>query len=244
MKRLKFKKPFNGFGNALKLIPEGYRTEGNEFEMTDGKENYRMKWEDGKASILNASDKSVVNEDINRLKELMGYKPETTLGLVEGEDRVKESLLLEDFAGIKANSPEGAWAQYKKDLEPKAIADKKKGNDSGFKQGTIDFSPKKKDTMKNAPDGGNFEDDARKQAASYGAVGESEGGEKLQTLIKYFSTIWSKDELGNEVILRNPELKAKYGKYLAYSTQEWANSSEEELMALWNNWSKDEADIN
>jgi hypothetical protein len=41
MKRLKFNKEFNGVGNALKMIPESYRTDNKEFEMTDGVESYR-----------------------------------------------------------------------------------------------------------------------------------------------------------------------------------------------------------
>lgn len=96
MKRLKFKNPFNGFGNALKLIPENYRVEGKEFEMTDGKETYRIKWENNKGRVLSASDGKLVKEDINRLKQLMGYKSSDTLGLLEGKDRVKENQLLRE----------------------------------------------------------------------------------------------------------------------------------------------------
>ena len=45
MKRLKFKKPFNGMDNAKKLIPESYKIDGNEFEVTDGIESYRVRWD-------------------------------------------------------------------------------------------------------------------------------------------------------------------------------------------------------
>jgi hypothetical protein len=44
MKRLKFKNPFYGMDNALKLIPESYKVDGKEFEITDGIETYRIKW--------------------------------------------------------------------------------------------------------------------------------------------------------------------------------------------------------
>jgi len=40
MKRLKFKKPFNGVETALKVIPESYKVDNKVFEMTDGNENY------------------------------------------------------------------------------------------------------------------------------------------------------------------------------------------------------------
>lgn len=95
MKRLKFKKEFNGFGNALKMIPEHYKVNKKTFEMTDGNESYRVRWEgsltEGKAVILMASDKKMVNEDIQKMKHLMGYKSEETLGTVKGKDRINEN---------------------------------------------------------------------------------------------------------------------------------------------------------
>lgn len=112
MKRITFKKPFNGFGNALKLIPEGYRVEGKEFVMTDNNETYQIKWSNGKGNIITASDNKVVKEDFNRLKQLMNYKSEDTLGLVKGENRISEnkrfnkSIISEDL-GVKIDkSPE------------------------------------------------------------------------------------------------------------------------------------------
>lgn len=95
MKRLKFKKEFNGVGNALKLIPESYRTNDKEFEMTDGNETYRIRWEgtltEGRAVVLTASDKKMVNEDMQHMKHLMGYKPQETLGLLKGNARLDEN---------------------------------------------------------------------------------------------------------------------------------------------------------
>ena len=101
MKRLKFKKEFNGFGNAIKLIPESYKVDKKTFEITDGNETYRIRWEgpvnEGKAVILMASDKKLVNEDIQRMKNLFSYKSEETLGLVKGKDRINEN---ESFTDI------------------------------------------------------------------------------------------------------------------------------------------------
>jgi hypothetical protein len=100
MKRLKFKKEFNGVGNALKLIPESYRTDKKEFEMTDGNETYRIRWEgtlsEGRAVILRASDKKMVNEDMQKMKHLMGYKSQDTLGLVKGNARIDENAVFSD----------------------------------------------------------------------------------------------------------------------------------------------------
>jgi hypothetical protein len=101
MKRLKFKSEFNGVGNALKLIPEGYKVDNKVFEMTDGNETYRIRWEgnlsEGKAVVLTASDKKLVNEDINRMKELFGYKSQETLGLVKGNARINENKVFGDI---------------------------------------------------------------------------------------------------------------------------------------------------
>lgn len=95
MKRLKFKKPFNGVGNALQLIPETYKIDGKTFQMTDGNENYEIRWEgkvnEGKAIVLIASDKNMVNEDMNHMKHLMGYKSQETLGNLKGKERITEN---------------------------------------------------------------------------------------------------------------------------------------------------------
>lgn len=94
-KRLRFKKSFDGLGNALQLIPESYKVDLKEFEMTDGNETYSIRWEgtlsEGKAVVLSAADKSMVNEDIQKMKHLMGYKSENTLGVLKGEQRLDEN---------------------------------------------------------------------------------------------------------------------------------------------------------
>jgi hypothetical protein len=63
--------------------------------MTDGNESYRIRWEgtlkSGNAVILTASDKEMMNEDIQKMKQLMGYKPQDTLGLVKGKARISEN---------------------------------------------------------------------------------------------------------------------------------------------------------
>jgi hypothetical protein len=95
MKRLKFKKDFNGVGNALKLIPEAFKIDQKEFEMTDGKETFRVKWEgsltEGKAKVITADSKELVNEDFSRIKQLMGYKAKNTLGVLNSTERIQEN---------------------------------------------------------------------------------------------------------------------------------------------------------
>jgi hypothetical protein len=101
MKRLKFKQEFKGVGNALKLIPESYKVDDKVFEMTDGIESYRMRWEgnlnEGRAVVLMASDKTMVNEDMQKMKHLMGYKSQETLGTVKGNARIDENKIFSDI---------------------------------------------------------------------------------------------------------------------------------------------------
>ena len=100
MKRLRFKNECKGLGNALKLIPEAYKVDNKIFEMTDGNETYKIRWEgglsEGKAIVLTAADKNLVNEDITRMKQLFGYKSQDTLGLVKGNARIDENKAFSD----------------------------------------------------------------------------------------------------------------------------------------------------
>lgn len=95
MKRLKFKKPFNGFGNALNLIPENYKVDNKTFQMTDGDELYEIRWEgtinEGSAVILKAESKTMVNEDMAHIKKLMGYNSRDTFGTLKGTQRINEN---------------------------------------------------------------------------------------------------------------------------------------------------------
>jgi hypothetical protein len=100
MKRLKFKKEFNGVGNALKLIPEAYKVDAKIFEMTDGNETYKIRWEgsltEGKAVVLTAADNKMVNEDIEKMKHLFNYTSSSTLGTVKGKNRLDEDKAFTD----------------------------------------------------------------------------------------------------------------------------------------------------
>ncbi len=160
MKRITFKKEFKGVGNALKLIPESYRTDKKEFEMTDGNETYRIRWEgtlsEGRAVILSAANKTMVNEDINRMKALFNYKSENTLGLVKGNARIDENAAFTDVwnktkkilceeediesvtAPVKdADAAVSVAKEAKKHIEG-SVAQKKDGTAPAPKKGTMD----------------------------------------------------------------------------------------------------------
>ncbi len=95
MKRLRFKTPFNGMDNALRLIPESYKVNGKEFELTDGIESYRVRWEKT-PTILTASNKNLMNEDMQKMKHLMQYNSKDTLGNLRGKERINENKVFND----------------------------------------------------------------------------------------------------------------------------------------------------
>lgn len=116
MKRLKFKTEFNGIGNALKLIPESYKVDNKEFEMTDGNESYKIRWEgtisEGRAIVLMASNNKMISEDIQKMKHIMGYKSQETLGVLKGNARIDENVAFNDV-----------WNKTKTLLESEEIED-------------------------------------------------------------------------------------------------------------------------
>jgi len=93
MKRLRFKSKFDGVDNALNLIPESYKVDNKIFEITDGNENYRVRWEgdlnEGEAIVLIASDKTLVESDMKHMAHLMGFKSD--LGIPTGAERLSEN---------------------------------------------------------------------------------------------------------------------------------------------------------
>ncbi len=101
MKRLRFKKPFNGMDNALKLIPESYKEDRKEFEMTDNNETYKVRWEgsltEGKGIVLQEANQHFINEDMAKIKHLMGYNSKSTLGTLKGADRITENAKFDDI---------------------------------------------------------------------------------------------------------------------------------------------------
>lgn len=97
MKRLKFKEPFNGRKNALNLIPEHYKVDNKVFEMTDGVETYKVRWEKDTPVILAAKNQKRIDEDVDKMKHLMGYNSRETFGTLKGEERIIENTKMRDF---------------------------------------------------------------------------------------------------------------------------------------------------
>lgn len=97
MKKLTFKKEFNSMDNALSRIPEKQKINENVFVMTDGNETYKVRWEgtvtEGEAIVLEGSNQEAINEDIAKIKHLMGYNSKDELGVLKGQERIDENAM-------------------------------------------------------------------------------------------------------------------------------------------------------
>ena len=76
MKRLNFKNEFKTENDVLELIPEHYKSDGHVFLMTDGNQTYKVRWDDTlkEGTVLSYKNKSMINEDTNKMKKLFNYK--------------------------------------------------------------------------------------------------------------------------------------------------------------------------
>lgn len=133
IKRLKFKKTIGGLENALAIIPESYKVDNKVFEMTDGNENYRFRWEgelnEGRAVTLKAYDKTLVESDKARMETLMGFKSD--LGRPTPTQRLNENdVFTKMLAKAKALNedvePEGEVLTEVKKKALTEISDEKK----------------------------------------------------------------------------------------------------------------------
>lgn len=95
MKRITFKTELKSKEDALNKIPNFLKEDQKVFELTDGNKTYKVRWEgtlsEGSGVALKGKDEKIIKEDINRMKELWGYKSKDTLGSVKGSDRVDEN---------------------------------------------------------------------------------------------------------------------------------------------------------
>lgn len=100
-KRLRFTNSFNGADKALKLIPEHYKQDDLIFEMTDGNETYKIRWEgdvnEGVAVVLDSENKQLMNEANAKVMKLMNFNSKDTLGRRKSQDRINEDKKFEDF---------------------------------------------------------------------------------------------------------------------------------------------------
>ena len=76
IKTIHFKKTeFLSERHMISKIPDDFKVEGTSFRMKDKNANeYLVEWKNNKAYVLNHICKDQLNEEMNRMKQLMGYK--------------------------------------------------------------------------------------------------------------------------------------------------------------------------
>lgn len=101
MKRLRFKSEFNGVENAVNLIPENYREDNKVFEMTDGNETYKVRWEgsltEGEAVILESENLKLIQEGRDKVMKLMNFSTKEAMGGRKAKDRIEENAKFSGF---------------------------------------------------------------------------------------------------------------------------------------------------
>jgi len=82
MKRLNFKNEFKTENDVLELIPEHYKSDGHVFLMTDGNQTYKVRWDEelNEGTVLSYKNKSMINEDTDKMKKLFNYKYSDSMG--------------------------------------------------------------------------------------------------------------------------------------------------------------------
>lgn len=105
MKKVTFKNKFNSLDEALTKVPQTLKEDKNVFEMTDGNQTIKVRWEgsltEGVAVPLLNVNEIKINEDMNHMKHLMGYTSEPTLGAVKGKGRVNENDTFKELLKVK-----------------------------------------------------------------------------------------------------------------------------------------------
>jgi hypothetical protein len=220
MKRIKFKKPFNGVETALNVIPESYKVDNKVFEMTDGTEHYRVRWEgnltEGKGVVLSSFHQEALNEDVSKIMHLMGFKSQDTLGNLKGSQRLTEDSVFFDMLKKSKESLNEAEAKPdfldvdkdgdKKEPMKKAAKDAK----STKKKGIQEYAPDYDDPFGGEPDMEPLYFDVE---VDYDPkkIGEYKERGWLQDLIviNFGGKHWSKSlELGSIVdYVKDPEIK-------------------------------------
>ena len=103
MKRLNFKNEFKTENEMLDLIPEHYKNDGHVFLMTDGNQTYKVRWDDSlnEGTVLSYKNKSMINEDTDKMKKLFNYKYSDSMGKTNnyGEETNTFTKLFESTKG-------------------------------------------------------------------------------------------------------------------------------------------------
>lgn len=90
---VRFKKTkFLTEGHMVSRIPDAMKVEGKCFKMVDCNDNtYLIEWKNNRAFVQGRKDMKMVNESVARMKELMGYNPNSYVEGSRANERVNEN---------------------------------------------------------------------------------------------------------------------------------------------------------
>lgn len=85
-------------GHMLSKVPDEFKVEGKRFIMKDTADNeYLVEWTDKKPNVTKKINKTQVNEEMNRIKALYGYKSKDYFTSTNPQSRVNENKEFSDM---------------------------------------------------------------------------------------------------------------------------------------------------
>ena len=85
-------------GHMLSKVPDEFKVEGKRFIMKDTADNeYLVEWTDKKPNITKKLNKTLVNEEMKRIKSLYGYKSKDYFTTTNSQSRMNESKEFSDM---------------------------------------------------------------------------------------------------------------------------------------------------
>jgi hypothetical protein len=85
-------------GHMLSKVPDEFKVEGKRFIMKDTADNeYLVEWTDKKPNVTKKLNKTLVNEEMDRIKSLYGYKSKDYFTSTNPQSRVNENKEFSDM---------------------------------------------------------------------------------------------------------------------------------------------------
>lgn len=85
-------------GHMLSKVPDEFKVEGKTFIMKDTADNeYLVEWTDKKPNVTKRINKTQVNEEMNRIKALYGYKSKDYFTTTNSNSRINENKEFSDM---------------------------------------------------------------------------------------------------------------------------------------------------
>jgi hypothetical protein len=91
------KEKFNSFEDALNLITEDKKVDGNKVVVTDGNEKYEILFKDGEPIVENYENKKMLEESINKINKLYNFDQFKEFAGLNGNERKSEDDKFSDI---------------------------------------------------------------------------------------------------------------------------------------------------